>query len=190
MNSNRFSRRDFSVRLASLLPAIGVAGSAFGSVTIRQVPLAQAASDEITRTNEAIHQEVIFKAPRKRVYDALTDAAQFEKVVQLSSAMKTRMVPPGKPAEISREPGGAFSLFGGYITGRQIELASDNLIVQAWRAGSWAAGAYSIARYELTNQDSSTKLIFDHAGFPGAQGAHLAEGWHINYWEPLAKFLA
>lgn len=194
MNPNRFSRRDFSVRLASLLPAIGAAGSAFGSVMIRQGALPQAAApgagDEITRTNEAIHQEVIFKAPRKRVYEALSDAAQFEKVVQLSSAMKTHMVPPGKPAEISRELGGAFSLFGGYISGRQVELVPDKLIVQAWRAGSWAASAYSIARYELTDQDSSTKLIFDHAGFPGAQAAHLAEGWHINYWEPLAKFLA
>lgn len=197
MNSVLFSRRDFSVRVASLLPAIAAAGTSFGSITTGRgtiaqgtLPQAAAAAGEITRTNEAIHQEVIFKASRKRVYEALTEAAQLEKVVQLSAATKTHMVPPGKPAEISREPGGAFALFGGYISGRQIELVPDKLIVQAWRAGSWDPGAYSIAKFALTEQDSNTKLIFDHAGFPGAQAEHLLEGWRTNYWEPLAKFLA
>ena len=184
-----FTRRDFTMRLATLLPAIGVAGTTFTSAAF---PNAQkcTAADEITHTNEAIHQEVIFKASRKRVYEALTDANQFEKVVQLSSAVKSGMVPPGKPAEISREPGGAFALFGGYISGRQLALVADALIVQAWRAGSWAPNYYSIARFALTDQGTNTKLIFDHAGFPNEQAQHLSEGWHVNYWEPLAKFLA
>ncbi len=189
MNSNRITRRDFSVRAASLLSALGVSGTAFGSIVIP--PTARpAATDEITHTCEAIHQEVLFKSPRKRVYEALTDAAQFEKVAQLSEAMKSGMVPPGKPAEISREAGGAFALFGGYISGRQIELVPNERIVQAWSAASWSAGAYSIAKFVFTEQDSNTKLIFDHRGFPDGTAQHLAEGWHVNYWEPLAKFLA
>lgn len=189
MDSSKLTRRTFTVRLASLLPAIGAAGSAFASAAF---PHAQesAGTGEITHTNEAIHQEVIFKASRKRVYEALTDAKQFEKVVQLSSAVKSGMVPPGKPAEISREPGGAFALFGGYVSGRQLVLVPDKLIVQAWRAGSWDPNSYSIAKFALTDQDSHTKLIFDHAGFPNDQAQHLSEGWHVNYWEPLAKFLA
>src|SRR5271170_7789124 len=83
---------------------------------------AWAADEEISRTSEAIHQEPIFKASRRRVYEALTDAEQFNKVMQLSAAMKSGMPPGAKPGEISREAGGAFSLFGGYVTGRQIEL--------------------------------------------------------------------
>jgi uncharacterized protein YndB with AHSA1/START domain len=189
MNSNHVTRRDFSARLASLLPGITITGAAFGSL-IRPRPTRPDAPGEITHTNEAIHQEVIFRASPKRVYEALTDAKQFEKVVQLSSAVKSGMVPPGKPAEISREPGGAFALFGGYISGRQLVLVPDKLIVQAWRAGSWAPNYYSIAKFALTDQDGSTKLIFDHAGFPNDQAQHLVEGWHVNYWEPLAKFLA
>jgi len=188
MNFNRLTRRDFSVRAASFLSALGVSGSAFGSIVIPRD--ARPAAGEITHTSDAIHQEVVFKAPRKRVYDALTDAAQFEKVAPLSEAMKSGMVPPGKPAEISREAGGAFSLFGGYISGRQIELVPNELIVQAWRAASWPAGAYSIAHFALSDQVGGTKLIFDHKGFPDGTAQHLAEGWHINYWEPLAKFLA
>jgi activator of HSP90 ATPase len=188
MNSNLVTRRDFSFRLASVVPAIGIAGSKFAFAGIPQAAK-PTATDEITHTNEAIHQEVVFKAARKQVYEALTNAKEFEKVVQLSAAVKSGMVPPGKPAEISREPGGAFALFGGYISGRQLVLVPDKLIVQAWRAGSWDPDSYSIAKFALTDQGSTTKLVLDHAGFPNGDGEHLAEGWHINYWEPLAKSL-
>jgi len=148
------------------------------------------AEEEISRTAEAIHQEPVFKASRKRVYEALTDAKQFEKIVQLSAAMKTGMPPGAKPTEISREVGGAFSLFGGYITGRHIELVPNERIVQAWRTGGWAPGVYSIAKFELVEQGSGTKIVFDHTGFPKGEAEHLALGWKGNYWEPLEKLLA
>lgn len=151
---------------------------------------ALAASDEsIGRTAETIHQEVVFNAAPRRVYDALTDATQFQKVELLSAAMKSLDV-SSHPAVISREPGGAFSLFGNYIVGRQIELVANERIVQAWRVASWAPGIYSIARFELAEQGSSTKLSFDHVGFPDGQSEHLAAGWHAHYWEPLQKFLS
>jgi activator of HSP90 ATPase len=103
--------------------------------------------------------------------------------------MQSGMAPAGKPTQISRAAGGAFSLFGGYVTGRHIELVPNERIVQAWRAGSWDSGAYSIAKFVLTEQGAGTKLIFDHTGFPQGTAQHLAEGWRGNYWEPLTKFL-
>jgi len=148
-----------------------------------------ASDDGVSRTAEAIHQEVIFNAMPKRVYDALTDAAQFQKVESFGAAMKSMDV-NSRPARISREPGGAFSLFGGYIVGRQIELVEDRRIVQAWRVASWEPGIYSVARFELTEHGSSTKLVLDHAGFPAGTAEHLAAGWRANYWQPLGKFLS
>ena len=145
--------------------------------------------EDILRAEEAIHQESVFKASRKRVYEALTDANQFGKVVELSAAMKSGMKLETKMAEIGREPGAAFTLFGGYITGRQVELVPNERIVQVWRAGSWDPGSYSIARFVLVESGSETKIKFDHTGFPKGQAEHLAEGWRTNYWEPLAKFL-
>jgi len=152
---------------------------------------AVAADEEgILRAEEAIHQEPVFKASRKRVYEALTDASQFAKVVELSAAMKGGGMKLGtKVAEIGREPGGTFALFGGYITGRQVELVPHERIVQVWRAGSWDPGSYSIARFVLAESGGGTKIVFDHTGFPKGQAEHLAEGWRTNYWEPLAKVL-
>ena len=79
---------------------------------------------EISRTAEAIHQEVVFRASRKKVYDSLTIAAQFQKVIDNSAAMQAAAISK-KPAEISRELGGAFSIFGGHIVGRQLELVPE-----------------------------------------------------------------
>jgi activator of HSP90 ATPase len=148
------------------------------------------AADEISRTNEAIHQEIVFKASRKRVYETLTDAAWFAKVVQLSAAMQSGMAPGAKPVELSRVAGGAFSLFAGHIVGRHIELVPDERVIQAWRVSDWSPGVYSIARFELSNQGSGCKLSLDHTGFPKGKGEYLAQGWKSNYWEPMEKCFA
>jgi activator of HSP90 ATPase len=147
------------------------------------------ASEGVSRNAEFIHQETVFKASPKRVYEALTDAKQFERVTQLSAAMQSGMTPGNKPTQISREAGSVFTLFGGHIVGRQIELVPNERIVQAWRVVTWSPGVYSIAKFELAQQASGTKLVFDHVGFPDGQGQHLAEGWKANYWEPLEKYL-
>src|SRR5580658_7024282 len=167
---------------------VGVAMT-FATLTLGSTKVLAGAEDEISRTAESIHQEPVFKANRKRVYEALTDAKQFDKVIQLSGVMQAMHL-SDKPAEISREVGGAFALFGGYITGRHVELVPNERIVQAWRAGSWPPGAYSIARFELVEQGVATKIVFDHTGFPKGEAEVLASGWKAHYWEPLGKLLA
>ena len=146
--------------------------------------------DGVARNAEFIHQEPIFKVNPKRVYETLTDPKQFEKVIQLSAAMQSGMALGKDPTQISREAGGPFTIFRGHIVGRQIELVPNERIVQAWRVATWNPGVYSIAKFELKEKGSGTKLVFDHVGFPDGQGQHLAEGWKANYWQPLEKYLS
>jgi Activator of HSP90 ATPase len=122
-----------------------------------------------------IHQEIDFNASPQRVYEALLNAKQFSEF-------------SGRPAEINREAGGAFSLFKGHIVGRNVELVPNQRIVQAWRVVTWPEGAYSIARFEMTPQEKGTRLVFDHIGFPEGLHDHLAEGWGENYWSLLKKY--
>jgi activator of HSP90 ATPase len=124
------------------------------------------------------------------VYRALVTSQEFDAVTRLSDATALVTAAGAKPTSISREIGGSFTLFGGYITGRNLELARNELLVQAWRARSWDAGDYSIVRFALVVDGAGTKLVFDHRGFPEGQGGHLAEGWHTHYWDPLGKFLS
>jgi len=188
---NRIALNQLLIRRREVLSVVASVGGLALAPAARSMRFGHSPMDEeISRTAEAIHQETVFKADRKRVYDALTDADQFSKVTQLSAAAKSGMALGSDATKISREPGGPFALFGGYISGRQIELVANERIVQAWRVGSWDAGVYSIAKFSLSEQGSDTKLIFDHTGFPVGKADHLADGWKVNYWEPLAKFLA
>ena len=168
--------------------AIAGVAIALGGLALDSTNAWAGTEEGISHTCETIHQEPVFTASRKRVYDALTDAKQFEKVIQLSGVMQTMHL-PDKPAEINREAGGAFNLFGGYITGRQVELVPDERIVQAWRTGGWGPGIYSIAKFELVEQGPGTKIIFDHTGFPQGEAEVLASGWKAHYWNPLEKLL-
>ena len=122
----------------------GVVG-AFAGLVVSSTGARAAVGDGISHTADSIHQEPVFQASPKRVYEALTDAKLFTRVIQLSGALQ-EMHLPDQPAVISREEGGSFALYGGFITGRHIELVPNVRVVQAWRAGDWPAGVYSIAK--------------------------------------------
>lgn len=174
------TRRDV---IAGLTLVLGTAAAVGASARAKTAP-------EIARNMESIHQAVKFKASPERLYAALTDATEFQRVVLLSDAVKTGMVKAPQPAQISAVVGGEFAMFGGYITGRQIELIPNVRIVQAWRTGTWDPGTYSIARFALAPKGTGTLLTFDHTGFPKGEAENLAQGWKKNYWQPLEKMLA
>jgi activator of HSP90 ATPase len=163
---------------------------ALGGLALASSKARAAIEEDVSHTGESIHQQAALQASRKRVYEALTDTKQFNQVTELSAAMRSGMSLATAPTHIDPQAGGAFSLFGGYIVGRQVELVPNERIVQAWRVARWDPGVYSIARYELTEQGAGTLIIFDHTGFPKGEAEHLAAGWKANYWEPLGKFLA
>lgn len=182
-NSNETWRRPTITRRGVLTSTVAVVGLAL------QPRDTWAIEDGISNSSESIHQEPVFQVDRKRIYAALTDAAQFDKIIRLSAAMKSGSI-ESKPSKISSRVGGTFSLFGGYIVGRHLDLVPNRRIVQAWRVQSWGPGEYSIVKFDLTEQGSGTKIIFDHKGFPAGLAQHLAAGWKGNYWEPLEKYLA
>jgi len=160
------------------MAAMGLAGKAVA------VTGAESAStdNEISRTCECIHQEVVINASPARIYQALVDPIQFSKV--------TNFVLLGASTSINPEVGGDFSLFGGLILGRHIEMIPGQRLVQAWREKDWEPGAYSTVRFELSPKGSATKIVFDHRGFPPGNADHLAPGWKSHYWVPLQKFFA
>lgn len=155
---------------------------AFGALSAALAPKAWAQKMQETQSAGAeasltyLHQEVETHAAAQRIYDVLLDSKQFAAFT-------------GMPAEISREAGGAFSMFGGLVTGRNIELLPNQRIVQAWRPGSWDPGIYSLVKFELQTKGSGTTIVLDHTGFPQGTYRHLNAGWYERYWEPLKKFL-
>lgn len=128
----------------------------------------------------AIHQEETIAAAPARIYEALLDSKTFAEF-------------SGAQAAIDRSAGGTFSLFNAVITGRNIEIAPNARIVQAWRNNLvWPAGLYSMVRFELRASGSGTLIVLDHTGFPQDSGEaeSLANGWPAHYWIPLRKYFA
>jgi activator of HSP90 ATPase len=143
----------------------------------QQPEMAEKPSTEANKTRTTIHYELEFKPSPQRLYEAILDQKQFAAIT-------------GLPATIDPAPGGAFTMFGGLIAGRNIELVANQRIVQAWRPGHWDPGVYSIVHFEFKPRAAETMLIFDHTGFPAGEYDHLDWGWHNHYWEPLKKFFA
>jgi hypothetical protein len=91
MMSDRNNLAALSNGLTRRQGMLGVA-IAFSGLALRSTQGWAETRDEISRTAESIHQEPVFKANRKRVYEALTDTQQFDKVIQLSGVLKS--LPP------------------------------------------------------------------------------------------------
>ena len=183
MNDNRNSAGAANMAMRrQLIAGIGITigGFAAGSKvwgTSQQPAMKEMPSTAANQTRTSLHQEAHFKVRPQRIYEVLLDSKRFAAF-------------SGMPADIDPKPGGAFSMFGGQIIGRNVELIADQRIVQAWRPTHWDPGVYSIVRFEMKPQGSETLLVLDHTGFPEGEFDHLSWGWQNHYMERLKKFLA
>jgi activator of HSP90 ATPase len=157
----------------------------FGGLTVgsavwaraQQPEMKEAPSKPANKARTTIHEEIIFEATRQRIYEALLDSKQFAAF-------------SGMPAEIDAKAGGAFSMFGGMIVGRNVELVPQVRVVQAWRPTHWDPGAYSIVKFELKEKGAGSALVLDHRGFPEGEFDSLEAGWKSHYFERLKEYLA
>jgi activator of HSP90 ATPase len=129
-----------------------------------------------------IHQEATIDAAPEQVYAVLTDGQKFAAAT-------------GMPAQLSDREGEAFTLFGGRVEGRQVELVPGRRVVQAWRFGgahpeTWDAGVYSVVRFTLTPEGNATKFVIDHDGIPPHAEERIATGYPAFYQSPLAEYFA
>ena len=147
----------------------------------QQAQMEQKPSTSLNAARTSIHYEIEFHPSPQRLYEAILDQKQFAAFTGLA-------------ATIDPTPGGSLWMFGGLITGRNIELIPDSRpnprIVQAWRPTHWDPGIYSIVHFEFKPHADQTTLIFDHIGFPAGEYDHLDFGWHSHYWDPLMKYLS
>ncbi|MES1214461.1 MAG: SRPBCC domain-containing protein [Bacteroidota bacterium] len=126
-----------------------------------------------------IVQKVVFKntAP-KALYDLYLNS-------------KKHSVATGAPAVMSNKKGGKYSAHNGYISGENICLVKDKLIVQTWRTLEWdKSDPDSTFTIILEPKGKNTELIAIHSNLPDKYADSIDKGWHLHYWEPWKKYLA
>jgi activator of HSP90 ATPase len=164
-------------RRRAIATIAAIAAASLARSQTHQPSMEHRPSNPANQSRTSIHYEIDFQPSPHRLYEAILDQKQFATF-------------SGLPATIESTPGGAFSMFGGLIVGRTVELVPDQRIVQAWRPAHWDQGIYSIVHFEFKPRASETTLIFDHTGFPAGKYDDLDWGWHNHYWNPLKKFFA
>ncbi len=165
-----------------LMTGILLAGGSIWSIAAwgqsTENKMASIPTSEANKSRTSLHQEIDYKASPQRIYDVLLSSKEF-------SAFS------GFTAEIDPKVGGAFSMFGGLVVGRNVELVANQRIVQAWRlAKEFPEGTYSLVKFELKPEGAGTKVVLDHTGFPEGHFDHLDAGWYSHYWDPMKKYLA
>jgi activator of HSP90 ATPase len=126
--------------------------------------------------SKTIRQSVTIKANPHAVYEILMDAKQHAQFT-------------GAEVIMSRKEGGKFSIYGGDISGKNLELVPDQKIVQSWRYSDWPEGIYSTATFSLSAVAKGTRLTFTQSGVPDEKYEDIKEGWKDYYWEPIKAML-
>jgi activator of HSP90 ATPase len=126
-----------------------------------------------------IVQKVVFKKTKpKALYDLYMNAKQHSLIA-------------GSPVKVSAKNGAPFSAWGGYITGTNLQLVKDKLIVQTCRGSDWdAADSDSTFTIVLEPKGKDVVLHAIHANVPDVHAGHLAKGWYDHYWNPWKQHLA
>jgi activator of HSP90 ATPase len=97
----------------------------------------------------------------------------------------------GAPATITPKEGAPFTAHGDYISGKNLTLVKDQLIVQTWRASDWDPSVSdSIFMIHLASNGKNVTLRMVHANLPDDQADSINTGWETYYWEPWRKYLA
>lgn len=125
---------------------------------------------------KTIRQTATFKASPHEVYEALVDSRKHSKFT-------------GGKVTMSRKIGGAFTAYGGSLSGTNLELVPDKKIVQAWRADDWPAGHFSRATFSLKKVKGGTQLSFYQSCVPDEHYTGIKQGWIDFYWKPMKAML-
>ena len=106
------------------------------------------------------------------VYNALTNKKMLE-------------IWTGEPAEMNPEPGTEFSLWGGSITGINLEIVENKKIVQQWYFGENAEESLVTIKIHPHKKGTSVELI--HTNIPDEAYENISEGWDEDYFGALKE---
>jgi activator of HSP90 ATPase len=119
--------------------------------------------------------DVIPATPRQ-IYDAWLDSKGHAQITG------------GQPAHISAEPGAAFTVWNGYISGRNVALEPGRRIVQSWRTTKFTKDdADSQIEVLLEPAAGGTKVTVNHSNVPDGHTSYRDGGWQRSYFDTMKK---
>ena len=94
----------------------------------------------------------------------------------------------GEKAEISKNEGGSFTAWNGYISGHNIELFPYKKIIQAWRTSDFTAqDPDSQIEITFSQKEDHTLVSINHSHLPDGTGETYKKGWKSFYFSHMKK---
>ena len=118
--------------------------------------------------------ELEILADPEEVFTALTNPFQIE-------------LWSGYPADMKAEAGYVFSLWEGDITGVNLEVVPNRLLVQEWFFGEREES--SIVRIALKKEKTNTVVSLQHTHIPEEVYDEITEGWREYYLGSIKSML-
>lgn len=129
--------------------------------------------------SKTIIQQVVFKnTTAKELYSIYMDAKKHTAAI-------------GATVTIQDKEGAKYTAHGGYITGKNLQLVKDKMIVQSWHSSDFKKGELDstfILQFEQKGKDALLSMV--HANLPDHQYQTVKDGWNEFYWKPWKKYLS
>jgi activator of HSP90 ATPase len=127
---------------------------------------------------KSISQKITFKnATAADLYDLYMNSKKHSQVT-------------GAPTKIPNKEGAVFNAHGDYITGKNLKLVKDSLIVQSWRGSDWKkTDEDSIFMIALEQSGNDVVLHMNHFNIPDKEADGIKSGWNDYYWKPWKEYL-
>ena len=96
----------------------------------------------------------------------------------------------GRKVRIGKKAGARFVAFNGIITGRNLLIVPNRVIVQAWRSRHWRkTDPDSILVLTFLRARGGGQIRLVHVNVPSHDYAGVKKGWHAYYWKPWRAYL-
>ena len=119
----------------------------------------------------------VIPASPQEIYDAWLSSDGHEKITG------------GKPAQMSAQEGAAFTVWNGYIRGRNLKLEPSRRIVQSWRTTKFsAADPDSQIEVLLEPAAGGTRITVRHSNVPDGHTSYRDGGWQRSYFDPMKEY--
>jgi len=127
---------------------------------------------------KTILQKVVFKnTTAKALYEMYMDA-------------KKHSIATGGPVKITAKEGDKYMVYDGYVTGKNLQLIKNKLIVQTWRASDWTKEDMDSTLVLAFGEAGNDAYVYmTHANVPERQYDSIKKGWDTYYWKPWKKIL-
>jgi activator of HSP90 ATPase len=125
-----------------------------------------------------IVQSVLFKASPAKLF-------------RIYTCSREHSAATGSKAVISSKAGAKFTAFEGMLSGRNLIVVPNRMIVQAWRATHWKkTDPDSILVLSFSAAPEGGRLDLVHVGVPQHDHKGVRLGWPKYYWKPWRAYLA